>query len=41
MSTLDLEENMCVYAREELSDMNFESDQDVLDYFATFNNKNY
>jgi hypothetical protein len=36
-----LKENMCVYAREELSYMDYESDQDVLDYFATFNNKNY
>ena len=31
-----LEKNMCIYAREEMGDIDFDSDKDVIKYFADF-----
>ena len=32
----ELEKSMCIYAREEMGDMNFDSDKEVIEYFAEF-----
>jgi len=32
----ELEKNMCIYAREEMGDIDFDSDKDVIKYFANF-----
>jgi len=32
----ELEKNMCVYAREEMGEIDFIDDKDVLKYFADF-----
>ena len=33
---LELEKNMCIYAREELGDKDFDSDKEAIQYFADF-----
>ena len=33
---LELRKAICVFAREELGNMNFETDQEVIDYFLEF-----
>ncbi len=32
----ELEKNMCIYAREEMGEIDFDSDKDVIKYFADF-----
>ena len=32
----ELKKNMCIYAREEMGEIDFDSDKDVIKYFADF-----
>lgn len=32
----NLRKNMCIYAREEMGGIDFDSDKDVIEYFASF-----
>lgn len=33
---IELEKNMCIYARENIGEIDFDSDEDALTYFANF-----